>query len=140
VCLAGPPTFFALAGIRQFFHCFFGRFIIEMDSEIETLWCSEGSLLPSGTHEKTSDGWIGATLSFLLYEFSDLPVVTSEKRVSLASDKLQAGLLTQLKGRVRDLSNSTTVAASRPKAMSDPCIHVVFSLFLDSRRSGLPRI
>ena len=111
-----------------------------MDSEIETLWCSEGSLLPSGTHEKTSDGWIGATLSFFLYEFWDLPVVASEKRVSLASDKLQAGLLTQLKGRVRDLSNSTTVSASRPKAMSDRCIHVVFSLFLDSRRSGLPRI
>jgi hypothetical protein len=48
---------------------FLGHFVIEMNSEIETLWCSEGSFLPSGTHEKTSDGWVGATLSFLFYEF-----------------------------------------------------------------------
>jgi hypothetical protein len=79
-------------------------------------------------------------LSFSFYEFWDLPISASEKRVNLASGKLQARLLAQLPGRVRDPSNSSTVSAPRPKAMSDRCIHVVFSLFLDSRRSGLPRI
>ena len=95
-----------------------GRFVIEMDLEIEALWCSEGLVLPSGTHKKTSDVWVAATLSFLFYEFWGLPASAREKRVNLASDKLQAGFLAQLPGRVRDPSNSSTVSAPRPKAMS----------------------
>jgi hypothetical protein len=82
-------------------------------------------------------GWFH---SLLFYEFWDLPVSASEKRVNLASDKLQAGLLAQLLGGVRDPSNSSTVSSPSSKAMSDRCIHVVFSLFLDSRRLGLPHI
>jgi hypothetical protein len=34
LCLAGPPTFFALAGIRQFFHCFWGVLLLRWIREL----------------------------------------------------------------------------------------------------------
>jgi hypothetical protein len=114
-----------------------------MDSGIETLWCSECSLLPSGTHEKTSDGWVGATPSFLFYDGTSFGFFLSAQAknvltLQVTSFKPNCWPSSLPESETPRISPLVSVPSS--KAMSDRCIHVVLSLFLESRRSGLPRI
>jgi hypothetical protein len=82
-----------------------------------------------------SDARTSGSHSFLLHEFWDLPERTIENGVELTSDNLQSGVLAQLSAQ-----DIWSVSAPTSKGTYGRCIHVWFSLFLVSKRSGLPRI